>query len=116
MLNTFYGQAITSMVMLPLGIWLGIYATRVRNVAWRQLLSALVVLLVGPPTILGVWLMANGFFGYLAGLQGSAIGPGLVHSTSTGLFLLVVGAVIEILAWGGIMIMRRKVRLEGHRR
>jgi ABC-type molybdate transport system permease subunit len=116
MLNSFYGQAITSLVMLPLGIWLGIYATGVRNVAWRQLLSVLGVLLVVPPTILGVWLMANGLFGFLAELRGSASGPGVVHSTSTGLVLLVVGAVIEILAWVGVTVIRRKARLEGHRR
>ena len=115
MLNSFYGQAITSLVMLPLGIWLGIYATRLRNVAWRQLLGVLVVLLVVPPTLLGIWLMANGFFGFLTGLRGSASGTEAVHSTSMGLVLLVVGAVIEILAWVGIMVMRRKARLEGHR-
>jgi ABC-type spermidine/putrescine transport system permease subunit II len=114
MLNSFYGQAITSLVMLPLGIWLGIYATRLRSVAWRRL-NVLVVLLVVPPTILGLWLMANGFFLFLAGLRGSARGPGADHPTSTGLVLLVVGAVIEILAWVGIMVMRRKARLEGHR-
>ena len=115
MLDTFYGQAITGLVMLPLGIWLGICATRVRNVAWRQLLSVLGVLLVVPPTLLGIWLMANGFFGFLAGLRGSASGTKAVHSTSMGLVLLLVGAVIEILAWMGIMVVRRKARLEGQR-
>jgi ABC-type dipeptide/oligopeptide/nickel transport system permease component len=104
------------LVLLALGIGLGIYATRVRNVAWKQMLSVLVVLLVVPATILGVLLMANGFFGFLGGLRGSASARGVVDSTSMGIVLLVVGAVIEILAWVGIMVMRRKARLEDHRR
>ena len=115
MINSFYGQAITCLVVLPPAIWLGIYATRVRNAAWRQLLTVLVVLLVVPPTILGLWLMANGFFLFLAGLRGSAGGHGLADPTGTGLILFVFGAVIEILAWVGIIVIRRKARLEGHR-
>ena len=74
----------------------------------------LYVLLVVPPTILGLWLMANGFIFFLAGLWGPSFrmggqySPGVVHPTRTGLLLLVVGAVIEILAWVGIMVIRRK--------
>jgi hypothetical protein len=46
--------------------------------------------------------------------SGDHFGPGVVHSASMWFVLLVVGAVIEILAWMGIMVMRRKARLEGH--
>ncbi len=77
---------------------------------WRQLLIQLLVPLAVPPTVLGLWLMANGFFGFIAAMRGSASNHGVVLSISQGLVLLAVGVVIEILAWGGIIVIRRKAR------